>query len=158
MDVITKVLGALAECQFKRTDSLVLTSEERLSPHGVSYTTSGRKLRLSLPRSTELMDGDVLAIDGDVAIVVEAAPEAVFMIVPENPLAWGMIGFNLGNLHRPVRFTDTTILTPADPLVAEQFKRLGIAFEHQMMPFVGKRANVQGSGHAPAHTHAHSHH
>jgi urease accessory protein len=148
MDVITEVLGTLAEVQFKSIDSLILTSEERLSPHRVGYTKSGRKLRISLPRSTELADGDVLAIDGDVAIVVEAAPEDIFVISPATSLDWGMIGFNLGNLHRPVRFTDTAILTPADPFVADLCNQMGILFERQMIPFVGQRSNIQISEHS----------
>ncbi len=158
MDVITQVLGTLAEIQPGSTDSLVLTSEERLSPHMVGCTTNGRQLRISLPRSTELLDGDVLAMDGEVAIVVAAAPEDVFVISPESHLAWGMVGFNLGNLHRPVRFTHTTILTPADPLVADLFHRLGIAFDHRLTPFVGQRSNLQINEHSHGHHHAHSHH
>ena len=158
MAVITKILGTLADfqAQIKSTDSLVLTSEERLSPHMLGYTTGGRSLRISLPRSAELFDGDVLAIDGDVAIVVEASPEDLFVVLPENNLAWGMIGFNLGNLHRPVRFTETSILTPADPLVADMMDRLGIKFERRMTPFVGQRSNLQVSGHSHSHTHDHA--
>ena len=56
MDVITEVLGTLADfqAQIESTDSLVLTSEERLSPHMLGHTTGGRSIRISLPRSTEL--------------------------------------------------------------------------------------------------------
>ncbi|UBF29995.1 urease accessory protein UreE (plasmid) [Kovacikia minuta CCNUW1] len=148
MDVITEVLGTLTDIQPKHIDPLLLTSEERLSPHGVVYTANQRKLRISLPRSTELQDGDVLAIDGEVAIVVAAAPEDLFVISPANSLDWGMTGFNLGNLHRSVRFTDSAILTPADPLVADLLTRLGIPFERQTIPFVGQRSSLQVSGHS----------
>lgn len=151
MDVITRILGTLTEIQANHTDSVVLTSEERLSPHGIVHTTAGRKLRISLPRPTELFDGDVLAIDQDVAIVVEAAAEEVLILSPRTPLEWGMIAFNLGNLHRPVRFADTAILTPADPLVADLLNQLGFVFEREMIPFVGQRANLQTSHHAHRH-------
>ncbi|MGA7932362.1 MAG: hypothetical protein WCA35_02165 [Kovacikia sp.] len=151
MDVITEVLGTLTDIQFKEIDSLVLTSEERLSPHGVVYTMGGRQLRISLPRSTELLDGDVLAIDGEVAIVVKAAPETILVISPKNPLDWGITGFNLGNLHRPVRFTETAILTPADPMVANLLHRLGISFEQEIIPFVGQRSSIQIGEHSHGH-------
>ena len=90
----------------------------------------------------------MLAIDGDVAIVVEASPEDILTISPESNLAWGIIGFNLGNLHRPVRFTETSILTPSDPLVADMYNRLGIKFERLMIPFVGQRSDQSGHIHS----------
>ncbi len=172
MNVVTEILGTVADgagplaAQFVQTDALVLTSEERLSPHGVAYTAGGRKVRLSLPRGLELGDGDVLAIDAGVAIVVTAAPEDVFVVAPASALDWGRVGFNLGNLHRPVRFTETAILTPADPLVADLFQRLGIVFERQTVPFTGQRSTAQtgaqtgalaGHSHDHAHQHGHDH-
>lgn len=161
MNVITEIVGTLSTLQqpIKHTDPLILTSEERLSPHMLGRTVGDRALRISLPRSAELFDGDVLAINGDVAIVVAAAPEDLLIISPDNQLTWGVVGFQLGNLHRPVRFTETSILTPADPLVAEMLERIGIAFAQQMTPFIGQRYGSQNSPHSHehAHTHAHAH-
>lgn len=150
MDVITSILGNLADLQtqFKSTDALVLTSQERLSSHMLGHTTGGRTIRLSLARSTELFDGDVLAVDQDVAIVVVAAEEDLFVISPNGNLDWGMVGFQLGNLHRPVRFTDASILTPADAMVADLLSRLKIPFAQQMTPFVGQRSHFQIRGHS----------
>jgi len=148
VDVIANILGNLADVQtqFKSTDSLVLTSQERLSPHMLGHTTEGRTIRLSLPRSTELVDGDILAVDGDVAVVVVAAPEDLFVITPTNNLAWGMVGFALGNLHRPVRFNNVSILTPADDIVADLLRRLEVPFARRTTPFVGVRSHFV-SGH-----------
>jgi urease accessory protein UreE len=159
MNVITEIVGTLSTLQqpIKQTDPLILTSEERLSPHMVGRTVGDRTLRISLPRSAELFDGDVLAIDGAVAIVVAAAPEALLVISPDNQLTWGVVGFQLGNLHRPVRFTETSILTPADPLVAEMLERIGIAFEQRMTPFIGHRYGSHTSSHSHGHSHSHNH-
>lgn len=159
MNVVTEIVGTLSTLQrpIKQTDPLILTSEERLSPHMLGRTVGDRALRISLPRSVELLDGDVLAIEGDVAIVVEAAPEDLLIISPDNQLTWGVVGFQLGNLHRPVRFTETSILTPADPVVAEMLERIGIAFEQRMTPFIGQRYGSQASSHAHTHTHVHAH-
>ncbi len=152
--VVTEVLGT--EDDFKERvkgfDRLLLTSEERSSPHMVGHTEGGRAMRLSLPRGTELNDGDVLALDGDVAIVVTAAPEDLFVVTPKDALEWGVIGYQLGNLHRPVRFTKDTMLTPADPMVADVLNRLKIPYAKRLTPFVGRR---YGS-HTGHHEHNHS--
>ena len=77
MSVITGVLGTIAEFEerVQQQDPLLLNSEERASPHMLGHTEGGRDLRISMPRGTELNDGDVLALDGDTAIVVQAAPD-----------------------------------------------------------------------------------
>ena len=110
-------------------------------------------MRISLPRGTEINDGDVLALDGTTAVVARAAPEALYVVRPEDAYTWGVAGYQLGNLHRPVRFTDEGMLTPADPMVADLLTRLGIAFEEQTIPFVGRRYGAHG-----AHHHHHDHH
>ncbi|GAB5469394.1 MAG: hypothetical protein Kilf2KO_24240 [Rhodospirillales bacterium] len=141
MAVITRSLGSLAALAgtFASEDHLRLTAEERASPHLLARTEAGRELRISFPRDSELNDGDVLAIEEGVAIVVRAAPEALYVIRPTSALNWGVAGFQLGNLHRPVRFTEDALLTPADPMVADIFARLEIAYEERITPFVGKR-------------------
>lgn len=164
MEIVTEILGNLASLKdqaeqsqrIEAIDRLVLTSEERLSPHLLGHTVGGRRIRISLPRTAELFDGDVLAIDDDVAIVVEAAAEDLLMISPDDKLTWGIVGFQLGNLHRPVRFTEAAILTPADAIVAELLGRLGVAFEQRLTAFVGYRY-AQTVPHTHAHTHAHTH-
>src|SRR3546814_9266173 len=70
--------------------------------------------------SDRLADGDVLALDGGTAVVVQAAPEELYVVRPRGePLDWAVVGYQLGNLHRPVRFGDGALLTPVDPMVAE---------------------------------------
>ena len=153
MSVITGVLGTITKYKdrVRAQDPLLLNSEERASPHMLGHTEGGRDIRISMPRGTELNDGDVLALDCDVAIVVQAAPEELFVVSPGDAFTWGVAGYQLGNLHRPVRFTGNSMLTPADPMVADMLDRLGIAFERKKMPFVGKR---YGS-HTGSHHHEH---
>ena len=151
-DIVTRVLGTIGDFKEKVTasDQLLLTSEERSSPHLVRHTEDGRTVRISLPRGTELNDGDVLTLDGDIAIVVTAAPEDLFVVTPRDTLEWALVGYQLGNLHKPVRFTNDRILTSADPVVADVLNRLKIHYDRRMTPFVGKR---YGS-HVSHHTHS----
>jgi len=153
MTVVTGVLGTIAEFEerVQEQDPLLLNSDERASPHMHGHTKGGRDLRISMPRGTELNDGDVLAVDGDVAIVVQAAPEALFVVSPIDAYTWGVAGYQLGNLHRPVRFTGDAMLTPEDAMVADMFERLGISFERKTMPFVGKRYGSHTGGHHHEH-------
>lgn len=159
MAVIATILGSLADLhgQYTETDVVVLTAEERLSPHGLLHSEGGRSLRVSLPRGTELLDGDVLAIADQVAIAVRAAPEQVLVITPPDALTWGIVGFQLGNLHRPVRFSQTALLTPADAMIAEMLERLGVPYEQCLTPFVGKQYTFQSTHHEHQHNLPHGH-
>lgn len=149
MAVVTAVLGTVESLRDRITaeDPLLLTSEERASAHMAGCSRSGRRVRISLPRGSELNDGDVLALEGGTALVVRAAPEALYLVSPGDARDWGVAGYQLGNLHRPVRFTDEGMLTPVDPMVAALLGRLGIAFEARTMPFVGRRYGAHGTPH-----------
>ena len=149
IDTLTPRPGAI--------DRVMLTSEERASAHMVAYSESGRSVRLSLPRGTELNDGDVLAIEGGTALVVAAAAEELYFVRPKDAYQAGVAGYQLGNLHRPVRFTEAALLTPADPMVADLLRRLGIAFEARRAPFIGQRYGAY-AGHHHHEPGGHDHH
>lgn len=160
MPVITSIIGNVSELAetFPREDPLYLSSEQRASAHMVAVTKGGRTIRISLPRGTELNDGDVLDIDADTAIVVRAAVERLFAVAPDSALMWGVAAFHLGNLHRPVRFRDDAMLTPADPKVADVLRDSGITFDECDAPFVGVRyGSYAGHDHVHDHDHDHDH-
>ena len=158
MAVVTAVLGNVESLRdrIESEDPVLLNSEERASAHLVGRSEGGRAVRISLPRGSEINDGDVLAFDGTTAVVARAAPEALYVIRPGDAYTWGVAGYQLGNLHRPVRFTDDGMLTPADPMVADLLTRLGIAFEERTIPFVGRRYGAHGAHH-DHHDHHHDH-
>ena len=159
MTVITAVLGTVESLRGRigSEDALLLNSEERAGAHLAGRSEGGRSVRISLPRGTEINDGDVLALDGTTAVVARAAPEALYLVRPGDALNWGVAGYQLGNLHRPVRFSDEGMLTPADPMVADLLGRLGIAYEERTMPFVGRRYGAHGARHRHDHDHDHDH-
>ena len=159
MAIVTAVLGTVDSLRerIESEDALLLNSEERAGAHLVGRSEGGRAVRISLPRGTEINDGDVLALDGTTAVVARAAPEALYVVRPGDALNWGVAGYQLGNLHRPVRFSDEGMLTPADPMVADLLGRLGIAYEERTMPFVGRRYGAHGAHHHHRHDHDHDH-
>ncbi len=177
MAVITSIVGHgdIATAGYG-IDPLVLSSEERASGHFTAETAAGRIVRVSLPRGTELQDGDVLLKEGQWAIVVRAAEEDLLLLRPgDDPLLWSAACYQLGNLHRPARFLPDGILTPYDPMAVQVLSGLAVAVERVRRPFLGRRFGAAGAhhhhhgevaaahdhddGHAHgAHGHAHHHH
>ncbi len=149
MAVVAAILGTVETLRERIVDEdpILLTSEERASAHMAGRSEGGRRLRISLPRGVELNDGDVLALDRGTAVVVRAALEALYVVNPVDDVSWGVAGYQLGNLHRPVRFGADGMLTPADPAVADLLARLEIPFETRIAPFVGRRYGAHGSHH-----------
>ena len=162
--IITAIVGRLPDLvEARKIDPLELTSEERANTHFVAETASGRQLRVSLPRGTELQDGDVLALDSETAVVVKASAEDLLLIKPgDEPVSWWAACYQLGNLHRPARFRDDGIVTLYDPLALQIVRGLGVAIERVHEPFVGRRFGAAGAHHQlPSdnldHDHSHDH-
>jgi urease accessory protein len=166
MSVISSIVGRGSEALADfGVDPLLLTSEERAGAHFTAETASGRVVRVSLPRGTELHDGDVLLTEGQWAVVVRAAEEDLILVKPAgSSVEWWAACYQLGNLHRPARFTDEGILTPYDPLAAQVLSGLDVSIERTRRPFVGRRFGSagahhhhhgeEGSPHNEAHVHA----
>ncbi|GGC59017.1 urease accessory protein UreE [Chelatococcus reniformis] len=157
MVIITSIIGRLPEMGWTETvDWVELTSEERASAHFVTETEAGRPIRVSLERGVELQDGDVLAVDGDIAIAIRAKPEHLLLVRPgTDPILWWAACYQLGNFHRPARFLADGILTPDDPLAAQMLRALGLAAERVHVPFVGRRFGAAGAHHHLHHDHHH---
>ena len=165
--IITAIVGRLSDLvEPRKIDPLELTSEERANTHFVAETASGRQLRVSLPRGTELQDGDVLALDSETAVVVKASAEDLLLIKPgDEPVSWWAACYQLGNLHRPARFRDDGIVTLYDPLALQIVRGLGVTVERIHEPFVGRRFGAAGAHHHhhaddrdPVHGHHHGPH
>jgi urease accessory protein len=152
--VVEAVLGNLTELdrQVEAVDELDLTAEERERAHLRARSRGNRELIISLPRGTELHDGDVVYIEDGVAVVVVAAPEDVLEVSPRTPREWALAGYQLGNLHRPARFLPDVILTPYDRPAAETLRALGVAARRTRRGFVGERCRA-----LTHHRHGHLH-
>jgi urease accessory protein len=153
--VVSAVLGNLAELdrRIETVDELELTAEERERAHLRVRSTGHRELIISLPRGEELHDGDIVYVEGGVAIVVVAAPEDVLEVSPRTTREWALIAYQLGNLHRPARFLPNAILTPYDRSSEEVLRVLGVPTRHTTRGFVGERCGAFMHQH-----HRHSYH
>jgi len=110
-------------------DVLVLTAEERRWGRRRARTAAGRELALALPTGSVLAAGDVLHVDRDWYVVVEAALEAVLAVIPRSGEEGLKLAFEVGNRHFTLASDGTRLLVPDDPAMAQVLKRLGIPFE-----------------------------
>jgi len=92
------------------------------------FTKAGRQIGLALPTGTVLTPGDVLYRNAEIEIVVEGVPEEVFVLHPETRDEFGLICYQIGNLHRAVGFQGNTILIPYESVLENQLDRLGYAY------------------------------
>jgi urease accessory protein len=152
--VVAAVLGNVAELdrEIETVDQLELTVEERERAHLRTRSTGNRELIISLPRGEELHDGDVVYVEGGVAIVVVAAPEDVLEVHPRTTREWALAAYQLGNLHRPARFLPDAILTSYDRSSEEALRALGVPTRRATRGFVGERSAAFVHQH-----HRHSH-
>lgn len=151
--VVERVLGRLAdhEGSIREVDPLELTSEQRSRSHLRGYTKAGRELLVSLERGQELEDGDVLAVDDGVAVVVAAAAEDVLEVLPRSPREWGVAAYQLGNMHRSVRFNAEGFLTPYEPSSEDLLRSLGVRHRRLQRAFTGERVTQSGGVHRHQH-------
>ena len=142
--VVAAILGKLAELDrpVETVDELELTTAERERAHLRVRSRGNRELIISLPRGEELHEGDVVHVEGRVAVVVVAAPEDVLEVSPRTTREWALTAYQLGNLHHPARFLGDAILTPYDRSTDEVLLALGVATRRATRGFVGERCRA----------------
>ena len=86
MEVISNIMGTVERSKGAvSTRGCAPSLPRKNGPvHTCWHHRRGSQIRMSLSRESELNDGDVLALQGDVAIVVRAAPEQLFIIQPQG--------------------------------------------------------------------------
>lgn len=157
--VIDSVVGRLADLksEVKVVDPLELTAEQRQRPHFRLCTKSGTEVFVSLPRGTELQDGDVIHLLQGVAVVVQAATEDLLEVSPRSAREWGVVAYQLGNLHREVRFLEAAMLTAYDDSTEQVLRTSGVAYKRVQRSFGGNRYGTHTGEHSHGHGHGGNH-
>jgi urease accessory protein UreE len=117
-------------------DVLVLTAEERRWGRRRARTAAGRELALALPTGSVLTAGEVLHVDRDWYVVVEAAMEAVLAVEPRSAEEGLRLAFEVGNRHFTLAWDGARALLPDDPAMAQLLKRMNLPFERTRAVFV----------------------
>ena len=128
MLLIQKIVTETTKRPPPERDAVFLDWERRQKCRQRLETESGRELGLALPTGAVLSPGDILYRDAEVEIVVEALPEKVFVLCSEKTEDYGLVCYQIGNLHRPIGFDDGDILVPCDPALENQLRRLGFRY------------------------------
>jgi urease accessory protein len=98
--IVEKVIPAPSSLGSRRLERVVLTSGDLARHRQRVKTDAGRDVGISLPHGVALKDGDLLHLDAECAIVVEQAEEDLLWLQPQTPEQFGLMGYQVGNLHR----------------------------------------------------------
>jgi len=124
--------GALAG---KARDPLSLDWEERRWTRKRAVTAGGRDVALALPTGSVLRPGDILAVEDDWYLAVEARPEPVLAVSCRGREEAIRVAFEVGNRHFPLAVDADTLLVPDDTAMEQLLARLGVRWDRRRAVF-----------------------
>jgi urease accessory protein len=126
---------AAEDIRGKEEDTLALPWEQRRWIRGKFTTTKGREVALALPTGTPLVPGTIILVEKDWYLRIEAVPEPLIAVTPENSQDAIRLAFEIGNRHFPLALEGSTLLVPDDPAMAQLFDRLGASWSRRQAVF-----------------------
>ncbi|HEV8441470.1 MAG TPA: urease accessory protein UreE [Methylomirabilota bacterium] len=142
----------------KERDTLRLAWEERRWTRKRVVTTGGREVALALPTGSVLQPDDVIAVEEDWYLAVEARPEPVLAVHPRNSAEAIRIAFDVGNRHFPLALVGDVLLVPDDTAMEQLLTRLGLVWERRQAvfdPIGGAHRHPRGASPLDGHGHHH---
>lgn len=139
-------------------DRLVLAFDERHRRRIVLPLAGGAELLLDLPRAVAMADGDGLLCDDGAWIMVEAAPEPLYVVTAESPELLLRLAWHLGNRHTPAAVQNERLLIRPDPVLAQMLRGLGGEVQEVCEPFQPEGGAYGDGGHGHVHDDEHHHH
>jgi urease accessory protein len=113
----------------KERDTLRLAWEERRWTRRRVVTSAGRQAALALPTGSVLRPGEVIAVEADWYLVVEARPEPVLAVSPRDRAEAIRVAFEVGNRHFSLALDGDRLLVPDDTAMEQLLLRLGVRWE-----------------------------
>jgi urease accessory protein len=141
--------------QGKARDTLCLAWEERRWTRKRVSTTAGREVALALPTGSVLQPGDIIAVECDWYLAVEARPEPVLAIRPQSREEAIRIAFDVGNRHFPLALDGDFLLVPDDTAMEQLLCRLAANWERRRAVFDPLGGSRHEQGASPLHDHPH---
>jgi len=128
---VTRVLARKGQyaANYDQLEYLTLSWEELRKRRLRVISNLGRIVDIALDEGNLLRDGDLLALDGDRALVVKLTPEKVLVIKAETMAQFGLICYELGNRHLPAWIGPYEVVVLDDPVLPSFLIKLGIAFK-----------------------------
>jgi len=150
---------ASSDLEGRRRETLRLTWEERRWTRRRVVTSSGREVALALPTGSVLQPGDVVAMEADWYLQIEARPEPVLAVTPRNREEAIRVAFDVGNRHFPLAIDGGDLLVPDDTAMEQLLVRLGLNWRRCTAVFapLGAQAYDHGRSALDGHSHSHPH-
>ena len=82
-----------------------------------------------------LRDGDVLAVEEEWYLVVEARPEPVLAALPRDRAEAIRLAFDVGNRHFSLALDGEALLVPDDAAMVQLLTRSGVSWERRQAVF-----------------------
>jgi urease accessory protein len=110
----------------------IVLGQQDMQRHRLRATTDrGTECAIALPRAETLVNGAVLLLEVDRAVVVRMAEQAWLTLQPRDPAAALELGYFAGNMHWRVRFDGA---------------RLAIALEGPAQSYLDRLAHLIADG------------
>ena len=133
--ILDKILGNIKDMEdiHCHVERIYLESDELLKRVLRVTSDHGHEYGISLPKGSEMKDGDILFNDGHNIIVISVKEDDVIVITPRDINEMGEIAHNLGNKHLPIQIEDGKIIIQYDYLIEKFLQDLKVNFERKNM-------------------------
>lgn len=133
--ILDKILGNIKDMEdiHCHVERIYLESDELLKRVLRVTSDHGHEYGISLPKGSEMRDGDILFNDGHNMVVISVKEDDVIVITPRDINEMGEVAHNLGNKHLPVQIEDGKIIIQYDYLVEKFLQDLQVNFERKKM-------------------------
>ena len=138
----------------RATAGLTLSFDRRRRSRFRARLDGGEEIAVVLPRGTVLEDGDVLVLEDDRLVRVNAASEVLSRAAAEDPLLLARAAYHLGNRHVPVQVGAGFLAYQHDHVLDDMVRGLGLVVAAVEAPFEPESgAYGHGHGHGGRHSH-----
>lgn len=133
--ILDKILGNIKDMEdiHCHVERIYLESDELLKRVLRVTSDHGHEYGISLPKGSEMRDGDILFNDGHNMVVISVKEDDVIVITPRDINEMGEVAHNLGNKHLPVQIEDGKIIIQYDYLAEKFLQDLQVNFERKNM-------------------------
>lgn len=133
--ILDKILGNIKDMEdiHCHVERIYLESDELLKRVLRVTSDHGHEYGISLPKGSEMRDGDILFNDGHNMVVISVKEDDVIVITPRDINEMGEVAHNLGNKHLLVQIEDGKIIIQYDYLVEKFLQDLQVNFERKNM-------------------------
>lgn len=135
--------------------TLVMDEYDRTKGHQRFKIADGVEGAFSLPDGGRLHPGDIFFLDENNYVEIMAAKEKAFVIKPQTPHEWGIVGYNTGNMHKRAYINGDAFLVPYDEIFTSVLDRIGVSYTVEDREICGTDVNQSAIEHRKVHAHGH---